>query len=53
MRIRLKAKGNDDDQIGEIIERRDDGRITIRFYNGRLPEWIKSAWRPGLHQWGR
>ena len=40
-------------QIGEVIERHDDGRITIRFYNGRLPEWIKSAWRPGLHQWGR
>jgi hypothetical protein len=24
------------DQIGEIIERREDGRITIRFDNGRL-----------------
>ena len=23
-------------QIGEIIERREDGRITIRFNNGRL-----------------
>jgi hypothetical protein len=23
-------------QIGEIIERREDGRITIRFDNGRL-----------------
>jgi hypothetical protein len=23
-------------QIGEVIERRDDGRITIRFDNGRL-----------------
>jgi len=23
-------------QIGEIIERGEDGRITIRFYNGRL-----------------
>jgi len=23
-------------QIGEVIERRDDGRVTIRFANGRL-----------------
>ena len=23
-------------QIGEVIERRDDGRVTIRFDNGRL-----------------
>jgi hypothetical protein len=23
-------------QIGELIERRDDGRVTIRFDNGRL-----------------
>ena len=23
-------------QIGEVIERRDDGRITVRFDNGRL-----------------
>jgi hypothetical protein len=23
-------------KIGEVIERRDDGRITIRFDNGRL-----------------
>jgi hypothetical protein len=23
-------------KIGEVIERRDDGRITIRFNNGRL-----------------
>ncbi len=23
-------------QIGEVIERRDDGRLTIRFDNGRL-----------------
>jgi hypothetical protein len=23
-------------QVGEIIERREDGRITIRFDNGRL-----------------
>jgi hypothetical protein len=28
-------------QIGEIIERREDGRITIRFDNGRLP-WPES-----------
>jgi hypothetical protein len=24
------------DQIGEVIERRDDGRVTVRFDNGRL-----------------
>jgi hypothetical protein len=24
------------DQIGEVIERRDDGSVTIRFDNGRL-----------------
>ena len=23
-------------QIGEVIERRDDGRVTVRFDNGRL-----------------
>jgi hypothetical protein len=23
-------------QVGEVIERRDDGRVTIRFNNGRL-----------------
>jgi hypothetical protein len=23
-------------QVGEVIERRDDGRVTIRFDNGRL-----------------
>jgi hypothetical protein len=23
-------------QIGELIERRDDGRVTIRYDNGRL-----------------
>ena len=23
-------------QIGEVIERRDDGRLTIRYDNGRL-----------------
>ena len=23
-------------QIGELIERRDDGRVTVRFDNGRL-----------------
>jgi hypothetical protein len=23
-------------QVGDVIERRDDGRITIRFDNGRL-----------------
>jgi hypothetical protein len=23
-------------QIGEVIERRDDGRVSIRFDNGRL-----------------
>jgi hypothetical protein len=23
-------------QIGEVIERRDDGRLTIRYNNGRL-----------------
>jgi hypothetical protein len=23
-------------QIGEVIEHRDDGRVTIRFANGRL-----------------
>ena len=23
-------------QIGQVIERRDDGRLTIRFDNGRL-----------------
>jgi len=52
MRTRLKAKGNDDDQIGEIIERRDDGRITIRFDNGRLlmarePESFERVSDPG------
>ena len=23
-------------KIGEVIERRDDGRVTVRFHNGRL-----------------
>jgi hypothetical protein len=40
-------------QIGEIIERRKDGRITIRFDNGRLlmarePESFERVSRLGL-----
>ena len=40
-------------QIGEIIERREDGRITIRFDNGRLlmarePESFELVSRLGL-----
>jgi hypothetical protein len=31
-----KAETTLQGQIGEVIERRDDGRVTIRFANGRL-----------------
>ena len=31
-----KAETTLQDQIGEVIERRDDGRVTVRFDNGRL-----------------
>jgi hypothetical protein len=31
-----KAEMTLQDQIGEVIERRDDGRVTVRFDNGRL-----------------
>jgi hypothetical protein len=31
-----KAEMTLQSQIGEVIERRDDGRLTIRYDNGRL-----------------
>jgi hypothetical protein len=31
-----KAETTLQGQIGEVIERRDDGRLTIRYDNGRL-----------------
>jgi hypothetical protein len=45
-------------QIGEVIARRDDGRVTIRFDNGRLlsgrePESFEREAAPGLNAKGK
>jgi hypothetical protein len=45
-------------QIGEVIERRDDGRLTIRYDNGRLlmgqePESFERVPDMGLRAKGR
>jgi hypothetical protein len=38
-------------QIGEVIERRDDGRLTIRYDNGRLlMAGDPNAFEPVPHQ---
>ena len=45
-------------QVGEVIERRDDGRLTIRYNNGRLlmgqePESFERVPDIGLRAMGK
>jgi hypothetical protein len=53
-----KAELTLQDQIGQVIERRDDGRVTIRFDNGRLlmgqePESFERVPDTGLRAKGK
>jgi hypothetical protein len=34
--LRWKAEERLQNKIGEVVERRDDGRLTVRFDNGQL-----------------